>query len=272
VADPAALAAFDGLTPMTVVTGASEGIGLALAKRFAAAGNDVLMIARRPEVLEKVAAEITLQYRVRAVPLALDMTAAAALPAIDAALAAAKSYADIAVNNAAIGLCGDFATMAPADLDRLIALNISALTGLTRHVLPAMLIRGRGGILNVASLGAYTPGPYQAAYYASKAYVLSLTEALTHEVAGHGVTVAAVAPGAVATGFHARMGAASALYTKLLPMPSAQSVADFAYWRFRLGQRVSVPGLVNGLAMLGARIMPHRILLVVAGAILKPRS
>ena len=270
VADPAALAAFDGLLPMTVITGASAGIGLALAHRFAAAGHDLLLIARSGDVLDQVGAEITLQYRVRAVPLALDITAADATERFDAALAAAKAYADVAVNNAGVGLSGDFAAHGPENLDQLIALNISALTRITRHVLPGMLVRGRGGILNIASLAAYTPGPYQAAYYASKAYVLSLTEALAHEVAGRGVLVSVVAPGAVATGFHRRMGATSALYTKLLPMLSAASVADHTYQRFRLGQRVIVPGVFNPLAMVGARVMPHRILVALVGLILKP--
>ena len=118
---------------------------------------------------------------------------------------------------------------------RLLDLNVRALTALTRHFLDGMRVRGRGGILNVASLGGYTPGPYQAAYYASKAYVLSLTEAMAAETAGEGVRVCALAPGPVDTGFHARMGAEGAFYRYLLPPASAEAVARAGYRGFALG-------------------------------------
>ncbi len=135
-----------------------------------------------------------------------DVTATDAIATIEAALAAHGAYADVLVNSAGIGLSGPFHAHAPEDVVRLIDLNVRALTQLTRHFLPGMRVRGRGGILNVASLGGYTPGPNQAAYYASKAYVLSLTEAIAAETAGEGVRVCALAPGPVNTAFHARMG------------------------------------------------------------------
>jgi uncharacterized protein len=270
-ADRIALTVFDGLTPITVVTGASEGIGLALARRFAEAGHDVVLIARRHEVVTKAAAEIAAQFRVRAIPLPLDVTTLDACKQIDAAVAAAGAYVDVLVNNAGIGASGDFATQDSERMEQLMQVNIAAVTRLTRHYLPGMLIRGRGGLLNVASLAAYTPGPYQATYYASKAYVLSLTEALAHEVAGHGVTVSVLAPGAVDTNFHARMNATSALYSQLLPMPTPATIADRAYRRFTWAQRVYVPGIVNTIAMLTTKIMPHRLLLRLVGVILRAR-
>ena len=179
--DPAAVAAYAGLRPMAVVTGGSEGIGYALARRFAATGRAVMLIARRPEPLERAAAAIRADFKVEAVALPLDVTAPDAIAAIDRALAEHGAYADVLVNSAGIGLAGPFHAHAPEDVMRLVDLNVRALTALTRHYLTGMRARGRGGILNLASLGGFTPGPYQAAYYASKAYVISLTEAIAAE-------------------------------------------------------------------------------------------
>lgn len=135
-----------------------------------------------------------------------------------------------------------------------------------------MRLRGRGGILNVASLGGYTPGPYQAAYYASKAYVISLTEAIAVETAGEGVRLCALAPGPVNTRFHERMGAESALYRGLVLPASARSVARAGYLGLMLGLRVVVPGLINPFLALALRIMPHRIMVPIVGWLLKPRE
>ncbi len=147
--------------------------------------------------------------------LPLDVTTPDAVAKIEAALAAHGAYADVLVNNAGMGLAGPFHAHPPDDVLRLIDLNVRALSHLTRHFLPGMRVRGRGGILNVASLGGYAPGPNQAVYYASKAYVLSLTEAIAAETAGEGVRVCALAPGPVNTMFHARMGAENAFYRLL---------------------------------------------------------
>jgi NADP-dependent 3-hydroxy acid dehydrogenase YdfG len=185
-ADPAALAAYAGLRPFTVVTGGSEGIGLALARRFAGAGNDVLLVARRPEPLIAAAERIRAESRVEVATASIDITRPDAIGALEAALAARGAYADILVNSAGIGLAGQFGEQSPETLAQLLDLNVRALTTLSRHFLAGMRVRGRGGILNLASLGGYAPGPHQAAYYASKAYVLSLSEAVAAETAGEG--------------------------------------------------------------------------------------
>lgn len=270
--DPAALAAYAGLRPMVVVTGGSEGIGYALARRFAAAGTDVMLVARRPMPLEEAAARIRADFKVEAVALSADVTAPSAIATIEAALAAQRAYADVLVNNAGIGLSGPFHAHAPEDLVRLIDLNVRALSQLTRHFLPGMRVRGRGGILNVASLGGYAPGPNQAAYYASKAYVLSLTEAIAAETAGEGVRVCALAPGPVNTAFHARMGAETAMYRMLVLPASAEPVARAGYLGFVLGLRVVIPGVINPFLALAMRIMPHRILIPIVGWLLKRRE
>jgi len=270
--DARALAAFAGLRPMVVVTGGSEGIGYALARRFAAAGHDVMLVARRADALERAVAGIRSAFRVEAVPVAADLTTPAAIATIDAALAAHRAYADVLVNSAGIGLAGPFHAHATEDVVALVDLNVRALTRLTSHYLPGMRLRGRGGILNVASLGGYTPGPYQAAYYASKAYVISLTEAIAAETAGEGVSVCALAPGPVDTAFHARMGSESAFYRTFIVPASARSVARAGYWGFVLGLRVVVPGVISPFAALAMRIMPHRILVPIVGWLLKPRE
>lgn len=268
--EPAALAAYAGLRPMVVVTGGSEGIGYALARRFAAAGNEVMLVARRAEPLERAAAAISAELKVAAVAVPADVTAPDALATIDRALAYHRAYADILVNSAGIGLAGPFHAQAGEDVMRLIDLNVRALTALTRHYLPGMRQRGRGGILNLASLGGYTPGPYQAAYYASKAYVISLTEAIAAETVGEGVRVCALAPGPVLTAWHERAGAGDAAYRHLLPM-SAASVARAGYLGYMLGLRVVVPGLVSPFLALVLRIMPHAITVPIVRWLLKPR-
>jgi short-subunit dehydrogenase len=133
-----------------------------------------------------------------------------------------------------------------------------------------MLARGRGGIINVASLGGYVPGPYQAAYYASKAYVLSLTEAMAAEHAGSGVRIAVLAPGPVDTRFHTAMGAESAPYRWMLPAARADKVAAATQRDFTLGRRVIVPGLLYMAGSLVLRVLPHLVSVPLMGKLLRP--
>ena len=149
-----------------------------------------------------------------------------------------------------MGLAGPFHDQAPDAIAQLLDLNVRALTALTRHFLAGMRVRGRGGILNLASLGAYAPGPNQAVYYASKAYVLSFSEAIASETAGEGVRITAVAPGPVNTRFHARMGAEHALYRYLVaPAPPGQRGPGRLLWvragvaRHRARPHQSLPGI-----------------------------
>jgi uncharacterized protein len=270
--DRQALAAYAGLEPMVVVTGGSEGIGYALARRFAAAGSDVLLVARRLEPLGQAADRIRDEFKVKAIAVPVDVTAPDAIGAIEAALAANGGYADVLVNSAGMGLAGPFLEQAPEALVQLLDLNVRALTVLTRHFLAGMRVRGRGGILNLSSLGGYAPGPNQAVYYASKAYVLSFSEAIAAETAGEGVRITALAPGPVNTGFHARMGAEHALYRYLVAPSSAEGVARAGYNGFALGLRVVVPGLLNPFLALAMRILPHRIVIPIVGVLLKQRG
>jgi short-subunit dehydrogenase len=135
-----------------------------------------------------------------------------------------------------------------------------------------MRTRGRGGILNIASIGAYAPGPNQAVYYASKAYVMSLSEAIAAETAGQGVRVSALAPGPVNTRFHARMGAQYAGYRAVVAPSSPNAVARAGYLGFSLGWRVIVPGLLNPFLAVAMRVLPHRLVIPIIAILLKPRG
>lgn len=269
--DPAALSAFAGLGPITVITGGSEGIGFALAQRFAKHGHELLLVARTEEKLAQAQRAITAATGAKVHILALDITADGAIDRLDAELARLGGLCDVLVNCAGIGLSGPFADEPEGKVTALVDLNVRALTKLTSHYLRPMLVRGDGGILNLASVGSYGPGPNQAVYYASKAYVLSLTEAIAYETAGMGVRVCALAPGPVRTGFHARMGARRALYRAFTPPLSPALVAWLGFWGYRLGARVVWPGLVTPFAALSMRLIPHRILNPIVATLLSPR-
>jgi short-subunit dehydrogenase len=257
VVDAGAIAAVAGRRPAVVVTGGSAGIGLALAQELAARGHAVVLVAR--DATRLAAARRSIRSE-QASTLSLDVTLPDAPQLIDTALAARGLYLDVLVNNAGMGLAGAFAGQSERDIEALVALNMAAPTRLMRHVLPGMLARGRGGVLNVASLGGYAPGPWQAAYYASKAYLISLTEAVGYETRGRGVRIAVLAPGPVATGFHAAMGAEAARYRHVIPALTAGQVARAGIRGYMCGKRVIIPGVVARLLGLGQRITPHPIL------------
>ncbi len=258
------------MVPYTVVTGASRGLGRALARTFGEHGNNVLLVARNEERLKAAAARVATSARGRIEVLALDLASEGAIAKIDKKLDALNGYCDILINNAGLGYAGAFSGQDEDALRRLIAVNIDALSRLMRHFLPGMLTRGRGGILNVASLGGYVPGPHQAAYYASKAYVIALTEAVAAEVAGQGVRVCALAPGPIATGFHAAMGAEEAYYLKFMGLARAQTIARAAYREFYWGRTIIVPGLIPSLIAIALRFLPHPLSVPIVGWLLRP--
>jgi short-subunit dehydrogenase len=272
-ADPdamqAARAAVVHLKPAVVITGGSRGIGYALAKRFLQAGNATVIIGRNATRLTEAAIELKAATGIEPTTILCDASEPNAFDVIAKELDHAQLYLDVLVNNAATGLAGPFLEQTSIEISRLVALNVESLTRLTRAALPAMVARRRGGILNVASLGAYVPGPNQAAYYASKSYVVSLTEAIACEVAGHGVRVSALAPGSVDTGFHSDMGAERSLYRLFLPAMSADRVARSAYRRFMFGQRVIVPGIFNTIAVVALRVLPHIVTVPIMYGFLK---
>jgi short-subunit dehydrogenase len=246
----------------TIVTGASDGIGLELARIFARKGHHVTLVARRGDRLAALAGEIVAAGGEPPLVVALDLCAEGAGERLEAALAQAGRSAEILVNNAGFGLIGLAAELDPAGQLAMVDLNIRALTGLTLRFLPS-IVAARGGILNVASVAAFMPGPGFAVYYASKAYVRSFSEALAQELKASGVRVTALCPGPVRTGFQARAGfdftgEMAAMRPALL---SASEVARQGYEALAAGRRVVVPGLVNKFFVLSGRLAPRALLM-----------
>jgi short-subunit dehydrogenase len=257
--------------PAIVITGASQGLGQALSLQLARRSPALILVARTPEPLGRVVAEIQNQGACTVRTLALDVTEAGAADRIAEEARAAGWYVDELVNNAGMGLSGPFSNQQADDIAALVRLNVEAATALMRHFLPGMLARGRGGVLNIASLGGYTPGPYQAAYYASKAYLIALTQAVAWEVRGHGVRVAVACPGPFETEFHAKMRAERSLYRLLIPSPSAPSIAGAAIRGYDFGLGVIHPGSLAPAASVFLSVMPRFMLLPIMGGLLWPR-
>jgi uncharacterized protein len=242
-----------------LITGASSGIGLELARLFAAGGYDLVLVARSAGRLEELAGE--LRKRGGTVRMmAKDLARPESPEEVFRELEGAGVAIDVLVNNAGFATFGPFAeTDLGQELEEL-RLNVFTLTHLTKKLLPGMLARRRGGVLNVASTAGFQPGPLMAVYYATKAYVVSFSEALAEELAGTGLTVSVLCPGPTATGFQQRAGMESSkLFSGLLRVADAPSVARAGYEGFRAGKRVIIPGLVNKIGVQSIRITPRAL-------------
>jgi short-subunit dehydrogenase len=247
------------MRPITLLTGASAGIGTALAHEFANHGHELVLVARREQRLNALADTIAGSGRPRPVVLAIDLHSPEAGARIAAELAGRGLEPNIVVNNAGFGLVGLAADLDIAEQRDMIDVNVSALTDLSLRFVPS-LERHKGGILNVASIAGFMPGPRSAVYYATKAYVLSFTEALHQELAPRGIRVTALCPGPVPTEFQARAGVPGAEGPGSLKL-SAEEVARVGYRGFMDGHRVVVPGFGNRLLTVLSRLLPRRFLL-----------
>lgn len=253
--------------PAALVTGASEGIGAELARVFAEKGHELVLVARRGDRLDALAEEIAAKGLKRPLVVALDLLADGAADALAARLAEAGVAPQYLVNNAGFGLIGCVAELDEAEQLAMIDLNIRALTALTLRFLPS-ISQTKGGVLNVASIASFMPGPGFAVYYATKAYVRSFSEAISYELKPAGVKVSCLCPGPVITGFQARAGMdfeglMSAMKPALVP---AEEVARQGYDGLMAGKRVVVPGNVNKLMIWSARLSPRAILLPLLGS------
>jgi len=258
---------------VAIVTGASEGIGAELARVFAARGHDLALVARRADRLEALADEIVARgAERRPLVVGLDLSETGAIDALAQALDEAGARAEILVNNAGFGLLGRVETLDPAEQLAMVDLNVRALTALTLRFLPA-IVATQGAILSVASIAAFMPGPNFAIYYATKAYVLSFSEALTEELRPSGVKVSCLCPGPVETGFQARSGFAleGKMAAARLALVSAAEVARQGYDGLMAGRRVVVPGLMNRLIVLLARHVPRGLMLTLMAAAMNGR-
>jgi short-subunit dehydrogenase len=257
------------LRPVTLITGASAGIGAELARTFARNNHALMLVARREAELAALADEIAAGGKARPIVLPLDLTQADATVRIDEVLAAHRLEPEFVVNNAGFGLVGRAAELDRARQLAMVDLNVRALTDLSLAFVDA-LIRRRGGLMNVASVAGFMPGPGMAVYYASKAYVLSFTEALHRELAPNGVRVTALCPGPVPTEFQARAGLAEGQFPQFLSR-SAGRVAEDGYRGLMQGKRVVIPGSTNRAAALLPRFVPRALLLAITDAAQRSR-
>jgi len=248
--------------PTALVTGASGGIGRAIAEQLAARGYGLILVARSAGRLEALATEWTGRHGVPVRVLALDLTAPDAPERVAEAVAQAMPGGglDVLVNNAGIGDYGLFREVDAASYRATLQLDVVALTLLTQRLLPALIAR-RGKLLNVASAAAFQPVPYMAVYAAAKAYVLSLSQALSEELRDTGVTVTALCPGFTQTAFVEHRGMDASAMVKGRRLPSAQEVAGFGVRAMLAGRPVAVHGWRSALLAMGARFAPRRLLL-----------
>jgi short-subunit dehydrogenase len=248
--------------PVTVITGASAGIGAALAHEFAANGHELVLIARREQPLNALADAIAAKGAARPTVLRMDVTRVDAARDLGDALAKRSLEPEIVVNNAGFGLLG-YAT----ELDRaaqlaMIDLNARALTDFSLAFIDS-LERRKGGILNVASVAGFLPGPGMAVYYATKAYVVSFSEALHQELKARGIRVTVLCPGPVPTEFQARAGITHEVFPPLLTR-SAERVAEDGYRGLKEGRMLVVPGVANRIVTLLTPLVPRNVLLKIA--------
>jgi len=245
-----------------LITGASSGIGLELARLFAAHDFDLIVVARRARELEALAKECREKHDAEVLSLPMDLLAPDAPAELVRQVESEDLAVDVLVNNAGLLDMGDFVEIDVETHERLIQLNIAVLTSLTRRLLPAMVARGGGRILNLASTSSFQPVPTLALYAASKAFVLSLSESLAEELKGSGVTVTALCPGVTKTDMfdRARAQHATARVLPELLLSDAADVARSGFQACMAGRPVVVPGLPNRLLVNMVQLTPRPLL------------
>jgi hypothetical protein len=254
-----------------LVTGASLGIGKAIAEEFARDGVDLVITARSLGALQMLAVEWSKTYKIKVTAHAADLAQPGAADALADALLAEGVVLDYLVNNAGFGVFGLFRDSRLEDEVAMMTLNMTSLTVLTKRFLPQILER-KGKIMNVASIAAFQPGPYMALYYATKAFVLSFTEALASELVGTGVTVTAFCPGATQSGFFDRAAMHDSVLVKGRKLPTSEDVGRAGYRAMMAGRRVYVPGLLNRILVQSVRFSPRNMVTWVAKKITGPAS
>jgi short-subunit dehydrogenase len=258
----------DGQTAL--VTGASAGIGVDLAECFARDGYGLILVARSLEALSEVAGRLSKAHKVEASVISADLGAIGSGAALAEEIKTRGLNVDVVVNNAGYGHAGAFAG---SDLDvqlGMLDLNNRALVELTHIYWPGMLAKGRGGVLNVASTAAFQPGPLMAIYYASKAFVLSFSEALWEEARGTGVLVSCLCPGPTKSKFRERAGTGATRLSRVGKSMSSESVARQGYQAWRANKRVKITGLRNAFTAALVQILPRETVLRLVRRIQSP--
>jgi len=244
-------------TETALITGASTGIGYELARLFARNGYDLILISQNQKRLSQAVAKLLKTYRISIHALTIDLSLSDSPKEIVRQLQRESRSVDILVNNAGYGVYGEFSRTDLEEELRMMQLNMVSLTHLTKLFLGDFLARNRGRILNVASTAGFQPGPYMAVYYASKAYVLSFSEALASELQGSQVSVTTLAPGPTISNFFNRPSMKGSILGKLPIILDAEKVALAGYRGLMKGKPVVIPGLVNKLLTFSIRLSPR---------------
>jgi short-subunit dehydrogenase len=242
-----------------LITGGSVGIGAALAEVFAGHGHDLVLVSRNREKLEARGRAIHDKFAVDVVCLAEDLNDPQGARRLYEAVTSRGLHVDYLVNNAGVGLFGKFAT---TDLDaelKMIQLNVASVVDLTKRFLPHMIERRSGRILNVASTAAFVPGPWMSVYYATKAFLLSFSQAIDYELKANGITVTTLCPGPTESEFKVRAGSQRSRLFEAFVM-DAPRVARVGYDAMMKGKAVAIPGMRNKLIPVAARLAPRSLI------------
>lgn len=250
----------------TLITGASTGIGRAFAERIASDGGDVVLVARSADALAALADELGRRHGIRAVALPHDLDAPGAAAALAERLTEEGLTVDALINNAGLGIHGDLTTQPFASVHTQVTVNVVSLTELTALLLPGMLHRHRGAVINVASTAAFQPLPHMSVYGATKAYVLSFSRALWRETRGTGVDVVAICPGATATPFFATAGDDASFGPRRTP----EGVVETALRGLRRGRPTVIDGAFNAISSRLAAVLPERLAIAVSERAMRP--
>jgi short-subunit dehydrogenase len=252
-----------------LVTGASGGIGEALARRLASQGADLLLVARRRDDLDRIAAELRAAHNVVVDVLTADLTTSEGIQSVERRIS--ERVPDVVVNNAGFGIVGPFHTTDAAKVDGMVRLNVLALTRLSHVAIAAMVERGSGAVVNVGSVAGYNPGPNLAVYNATKSFVISLTEALAEELRGTGVQVQVLCPGLTRTGFQEVAGDVGDSLPGFL-WQDPDEVAGACLAGLRRGDVVVIPGVHNKAFVAGTQLLPASARRRLAGISMRARG
>jgi short-subunit dehydrogenase len=258
--------------PIALVTGASSGIGAELAREAAKDGHDLVLVARRREPMQALAAELK-SAGAETTVISADLGKPGGAAALMKIVEERGIVIDALINNAGLGDSGRFDQADPEKISAMLQVNVVALTELTRLVLPKMVARQRGRVLLVASVVAFQPGPGMAVYYATKAYVRNFGRALGYELRRSGVTVTTLCPGATASEFaHVAQMEGSVLFSGPLPVMTAAEVARLGYAAMKAGRAEIITGLLNKIVAMSTRLTPTAVLLAIAGSLNRGRA
>jgi len=251
------------MSKTALITGSSNGIGFELAKIHAEKGDNLVLVARSKSKLDELKKELESQFKVTVYTIGKDLSLPNAAREVYDELNKQNISVDYLINNAGLGDVGHFAESDWNKQEKMINLNVTALTHFTWLILPDMIKQGSGKIMNVASTASFQPGPTMAVYFATKAFVLSFSEAVNNEVSTRGVTITALCPGSTESGFHAA-AIEDRKELKARKMPSARQVAEYGYRAMMKGKAVAIPGLKNTILATSGRFFPRSLVVKAA--------